>query len=585
MSLGQGQGPKAVKLIEEATQKGNWVFLQNCHLFISWLPELERICENMSADAVHKDYRLWLTSMPCPQFPVSVLQSAVKMTNEPPKGLKANLRNAYFKLNNDTINLTRFPDVYKKLLFGLSFFHAVVQERRIFGPLGWNIPYEFNDTDLDISKGQLTLFLDQYDETPWRVLNFLTSYINYGGRVTDYIDLRTIDVIMRDYYTPSILTPGHRFDKDGVFYSIEPDEEDPHGSYLEYIDSLPLVANPGVFGMHDNAKIGSANADTFYMFETCLSLQASDGGGASGERDNLIISTARSIYEMVSGHGEFDVEGISMLYPVVYEESMNTVLIQECIRYNKLIEVMLRTLPDVLKAMKGLVVMSTELESIANACALNAVPDIFSKAAYPSLKPLGAWKNDLDDRIKFIKEWIDYGVPAVFWISGFYFPQAFLTGSLQNFARKYQFPIDTVSFDFIIKKEAWDSLSAPDDGVFIRGLFLEGARWNDTKESLDDSFPKQLYTDFPVMHLMPVKDRPAVTKGVYRCPVYKVLSRRGTLSTTGHSTNFVMWFDCPSKPQMNDDGTEPEQFFNHTGQADDQRWIRAGVAAFSSLMF
>ena len=85
------------------------------------------------------------------------------------------------------------------------------------------------------------------------------------------------------------------------------------------------------------------------MFEICLSLQASDGGGASDERDNLIIGTARSIYEMVSGHGEFDVEGIGMLYPVVYEESMNTVLIQECIRYNKLIEVMLRTLPDVLR--------------------------------------------------------------------------------------------------------------------------------------------------------------------------------------------------------------------------------------------
>ena len=64
----------------------------------------------------------------------------------PSVGLKANLRSAYFKLNNDLLNVTRKPAEYKKILFGLSFFHAVVQERRLFGPLGWNIPYEFNDT-------------------------------------------------------------------------------------------------------------------------------------------------------------------------------------------------------------------------------------------------------------------------------------------------------------------------------------------------------------------------------------------------------------------------------------------------------
>merc|ERR1712146_4726 len=201
----------------------------------------------------------------------------------------------------------------------------------------------------------------------------------------------------------------------------------------------------------------------------------------------------------------------------------------------------------------------------------NEVPAAWEAKAYPSMMPYA--------------NWVDSGIPIIFWISGFYFPQAFLTGSLQNYARKYQYPIDTVSFDFIIRQERWEDLSKPEDGVYIRGLFLEGARWNMTKKSLDDSFPKQLYTEFPVMHLLPEKDRPTKMSGVYRCTVYKILSRRGVLSTTGHSTNFIMWFDCPSVPEENLEGEAEEQFFNHTGQADDSRWIRAGVAAFSSLMF
>ena len=580
LSLGQGQGPKAVRMIEEGTQKGAWVFLQNCHLYISWLTELERICENLTVETVHKDFRLWLTSMPCVEFPIAVLQSSVKMTNEPPKGLKANLRNAYHKLNNNLLNVTKKPSEYKKILFGLCFFHAVVQERRQFGPLGWNIPYEFNDTDLDISKGQLELFLDQYQVTPWKVLNFLTSYINYGGRVTDYIDLRTIDVILKQFYNPQILTSDYKFDSEGIFYSIEvEDTQDSHAAYMDYIEKLPLAAAPSVFGMHENAKIASANNDTFSMFDICLSLQSSDtsGGAGGGSREKLIEAAGKDIYTKIQQKGQFDIEEISMLYPVAYEESMNTVLIQECIRYNKLIEVMEITLPSLLKALKGLVVMSSELESIATSIALNQVPASWANKAYPSMKPLSAWVDDLVNRLNFIIDWVERGVPTVFWISGFYFPQAFLTGSLQNFARKYKFPIDTVSFDFnILEVNHTEVNERPEDGVFVRGLYLEGARWCTETRSLTDSYPKQLYTELPVMHLLPQQNRPDKTADVYRCPVYKILSRRGTLSTTGHSTNFIMWIELPSNRT---------NILNNENKADQEEWIKAGVAAFSSLMY
>lgn len=279
----------------------------------------------------------------------------------------------------------------------------------------------------------------------------------------------------------------------------------------------------------------------------------------------------------IKARGQFDIEGVSLLYPVLYEESMNTVLLQECIRYNKLINAMEETLPLLLKALKGLVVMSNELEAIANSIAINQVPGLWSSVAYPSMKPCAAWVDDLMERLQFIKDWIDQGVPSVFWISGFYFPQAFLTGSLQNYARKMQLPIDTVSFNFILKKEAWTTLTLkPENGVYIRGLYLEGARWDATINSINDSLPKQLYTDMPVLHLDPEKDRKDPTENIYRCPVYKILSRRGTLSTTGHSTNFVMWIEVPSNRT---------NILNNEGKCDQEEWIRAGVGAFTSLMY
>lgn len=227
---------------------------------------------------------------------------------------------------------------------------------------------------------------------------------------------------------------------------------------------------------------------------------------------------------------------------------MNTVLFQECVRYNGLLADMKVMLIQVQRALIGEVVMSEDLEKMADCVFDNIVPPSWAKKGFLSLKPLSSWIVDCNDRINFLNAWIKDGTPKVYWLSGFFFPQAFLTGTLQNYARKHTIAVDKLDFDFQFKDTITfkDVTEKPEAGCLFYGLFLEGCKWDYTTSQLAESDPKKLFVDLPLIHLVPVAERAKPTTGIYECPVYKVLSRTGTLSTTGHSTNFVMWFELPS---------------------------------------
>jgi len=539
------------------------VLLQNCHLAASWMPALEKICETIKPDETDANFRLWLTSYPSKFFPVSILQNSVKMTNEPPTGVRANLKRSYQLepiASEQWFEGCNKPGPFKKLLFGLCFVHAFVQERRKFGPMGWNIPYGFDDGDLRISARQLQMYINDNQATPYAALKYATGECNYGGRVTDDKDRRLLNTILELVYSAGIMQDDYKLSESGVYYIPG---EGTHGSYVEYIESLPIVQQPEAFGLHENADISKDQSGTALLLES-MQLTASGTSGGGGKSDEEVVTElTKDILSRLPSN--FDIERAESRYPVLYEESMNQVLCQEMLRYNKLLSIVRTSLMLLEKAVAGLLVMSNDLEAIFKSMAIGQVPAKWKGASFPCLKPLAGYVTELLDRLDMLQQWFEKGKPAVFWISGFFFTPAFTTAALQNYARKTKLPIDTVGFDFeFMDVDHTKCTKPPEDGVYIYGFSLDGCAWDNESKSLCEMRPKVLYTPGPTIWMKPVLLQDITDYPHYNCPVYRTADRRGVLATTGHSTNFLLFMRFPSE--------KPEH-----------HWTMRGVCALASL--
>ena len=223
--------------------------------------------------------------------------------------------------------------------------------------------------------------------------------------------------------------------------------------------------------------------------------------------------------------------------------------------------------------------MSGELEAMGTSLVNGKVPKLWSAVAYPSLMPLGPWVSDFLKRITFLQSWVDNDKPNVFWISGFFFTQSFLTGMRQNFARQTKIAIDLLGYDFQVYPAGAEETVAgqPKCGAYVNGLYIQGCNWDGDAPgclgggdfvagALVDSNPRELFVVMPMIWIIVNKSSDVPTRHSYTCPTYKTSERRGQLSTTGHSTNYVMSVELP----MTEVSTE-------------KYWVKAGVAMICQL--
>ena len=234
----------------------------------------------------HGDFKLWLTTRPTKSFPLGILQRSIKIVTEPPAGIKNNMMDVISKVESKDFLLSKHYG-FKTLTYVLTFLHAVLLDRIKYGKVGWNVAYDFNFSDFNISFQLLQLYLNKSlknneDSMPWESLKYLIGEAMYGGRVTDDFDRRTLRTYLDEYMGDFLFDKNNEFkfaEVGDVSYSL-PEFEDKE-TMIQRLDNLAQNDSPVVFGLHPNAEITYFTNDAKGLWINFLLMEAAGGSSVS----------------------------------------------------------------------------------------------------------------------------------------------------------------------------------------------------------------------------------------------------------------------------------------------------------------
>ncbi|TYZ65632.1 hypothetical protein PybrP1_006817 [[Pythium] brassicae (nom. inval.)] len=532
VSMGQGQDVFAMDRLEVAHRNGHWVILNNIHLMPRWLVALEKKLDEFALEGSHKHFRLFLTSDPSNAIPIGVLNRCIKLTNEPPSGLKANLKRAFVSFPKEAIE--EAEGKVKSILFGLCHFHAVLMERKMYGPLGYNMLYPFSLGDLRDSAICLQNYLESSagGKIPWADLRYIFGEIMYGGHIVNDFDRLLATTYLEFYMRDELLDEMEMFpfvgdEKGPSFLCLAPSSYD---KYLEHIETELKTDSPLAFGLHPNAEIDFRTTQSESLFRTLMELQPRDA--AAGDAALSPTELARAALDLVLARvGEKKFECDDVARSLEEMGPYQNVFLQECETMNGLLAEIARSLTELQLGFAGELTMSDAMEAVQESLFLDRVPKSWEKLAFPSLRPLGSWLTNLEARLQQLDEWTQNPaeIPRVTWLAGLVNPQSFLTAIMQVTAQKNQWELDklVVQTD-VLKRKSGEIDAASRDGAYVHGLALMGARWDATNSTVDRSNPKEMFSPMPVVNCKAVAADKLDVKGAFLCPCYKTETRGPT---------------------------------------------------------
>ena len=568
VSLGEGQEKKAESMLLEALEKGEWVLLQNCHLGLGFISDLDTMLSDEEwIGKADPNFRIWMSCEPRDGFPLGLLQKSIKVTNEPPKGIKSGIHKTFATLvNSEFLERIDHPN-WRVLVYATSFLHSVVQERRKFGELGWCIPYEYNYSDLEASLAFIEKYLNQLQSLSgitnvnqnlnisFPVIIYMICQIQYGGKITDNIDRELFIAYGEIYFRETLLQPETVLTKvsNDTKYIVPNVVE--HKSYMDYIERLPSVDNPELFGLNTNADITFRFKETKELIETIMNTRPKDSTSNSGKTREEIIQDKAKAYLAQIAYDYPEDETLAMIAKLggpkgLTEKGLkvplNIFLYQEIQRMQYVLYLVKKTFTDIIQAVDGHIIMTPDIVDAIDAVFDGKIPEFWiydtSKSEISWLKPTFTfWIDSLIERNEQLNNWLRHDRPRSFNLGLFFNPQGFLTAMKQEVVRIHknaknsnkssaEWSMDNVEYQTSVlnNKQQTEFDNGKDfhnDGVYISGLFLEGCKW--TKEGLADSNEKRMQFPLNTLHVtaVAVNSKRGIDQekrdSAYNCPVYK----------------------------------------------------------------
>lgn len=553
IAIGSAEGfSDADKAINTAVRSGKWVLLKNVHLAPSWLITLEKKLHSIQA---HAGFRLFLTCEINPKIPVNLLRAGRIFTYEPPPGIRANLLRTFATISAS--RMMKPPNERARMYFLLAWFHAIVQERLRYSPLGWAKYYEFTESDLRVACDTLDTWIEATamgrtnlppEKVPWKAIRTLLSDCIYGGKIDNEFDQRLLSSFLEKLFVPKSFDGDFNLVSGVCIGDTETNIKMPDGirrdQFLTWVEQLEDQTSPDWLGLPNNAERVLLAQRGHELVIKLLKMQQLD------EDDELAYSDATSETGTVEGRPAWmrtlhasSSSWLSML-PTSLTPLKRTIenikdplyrFFEREVNFGvKLLSTVRQDLEDVVAITSSGKKQTNHHRALIATLTRGMIPASWLRYKVPDSCSVAAWVTDFSSRVKQLtsvsKAVSSSGASQLksfnVWMGGLFNPEAFITATRQCVAQANSWSLEELHLDVTVADET-DQPSLDDCSFAVEGLRLFGAACRANQLSIS----AEISTNLHLTRLRWIKKSDITDAAKIVLPVYLNSTRQNLLFT------------------------------------------------------